>query len=140
MKDFCLEPSMGLRVVEAAGTITAELISCGRLLLADGLGAEFGPYDCLEICCPKFPMDLRLGEIPVGIITAGLIDCLREYCELLREYCELLRNCLGSFCSIFSVALCLVEILVLIISAEILDLLREYCNLLLRINWRTVLR
>ena len=38
MKDFCLEPSMGLRVVEAAGTITAEIISCGRLLLAAGLG------------------------------------------------------------------------------------------------------
>ena len=63
----------------------AGAISDGRLLLADGLGAEFGPYDCLEICCPKFPMDLRLGEIPVGIITAGLIDCLREYCELLLE-------------------------------------------------------
>ena len=118
----------------------AGAISDGRLLLADGLGAEFGPYDCLKICCPKFPMDLRLGEIPVGIITAGLRDCLREYCELLREHCELLRNCMRSFCSIFSVALCLVEILVLIISAGLLDWLRDYCNLLLRINWRTVLR
>ena len=62
--------------------IIAELISFRKLLWAGELRAEFGPYDCMKICCSKFPMDLRLDEIPVGVITAGLIDCLREY----REY------------------------------------------------------